>query len=74
MLRDKLEYQVSQQFLSCNKLILSRDICFMLHQRLHYTITVKHFDTTKDSFSVCLLGDLSEKKIQESVVAKVFLC
>ena len=50
--RDKLEYQISQQFLSRDKLILSRDISFMSHQRSHYSITIKHLDTAKDAFSI----------------------
>ena len=49
---DKLKYQVGQQFLSCNKFILSRDIILMSRQKLHYTFTVRHLDTAKVAFSV----------------------
>ena len=52
MSRDKLKRQVSQQFLLCDRFILSGDIMFMSRQRLHCTITVKHLDTIKDTFLV----------------------
>ena len=45
---DKLEYQVSQQFLLRDKFFLSRSITIMSRQSLHYTITVQHSDTAKD--------------------------
>ena len=52
MSRDKLKYDVTQQFLSRDNFVLSCDIAFMLRQRLHYTISVKQ--TAKDAFSVLL--------------------
>ena len=42
MLRDNLEHQVSQRFLSCNKSILSWDMSFVWHWGLCYTMTVEH--------------------------------
>ena len=41
MSRDKLKHQVRGQFLSLDKFIWSRDITFMSHRWLRYTMTAK---------------------------------
>ena len=52
MSRDKLKHQVREQFLSCDKFILSRDIIFMLHRWLRYTMTAKQVNAAIDVFLV----------------------
>ena len=43
----QVEIPGKSTILSRDKFILSYDITFMLGQRLHYTITVKHLDTAQ---------------------------
>ena len=54
MSRDKLKQQVRGQFLSHDKFIVSRDITFMSHQWLRYTMTAKQVNAAIDVFLVCL--------------------
>ena len=48
----QVEIPVSQQFCRATNLFSSHDITFIWRQRLHYIITVGHYDTAKDAFSV----------------------
>ena len=50
MSRDKLKHRIRQQFLSRDKFIVSFDINFMLHLRLHYTVIGKQEDAVIDVF------------------------
>ena len=50
MSRDKLKHQVRGQFLSHNKFILSRDITFISHRWLCYTMTAKQINAAIDVF------------------------
>ena len=54
MSRDKLKHQVREQLLSRDKFIPSRDITFMSHRWLRYTMTAKHVNAAIDVFLVWL--------------------
>ena len=50
--RDKLKHQVRGQFLSRDKFILSRDVTFMSHRWLRYTMTAKQVNAAIDVFLI----------------------
>ena len=50
MSRNKLEHKVSQQFLSYDKFVLSRDMTFMSRWRIHCTMTVRQVNAAMDAF------------------------
>ena len=52
MSRDKLKHQIRRQFLSHDKFILYRDIAFMWHRWLRFTMTAKQVNAAIDVFLV----------------------
>ena len=52
MSRDKLKHQVRGDVLSRDKFILSRDITFMSHRWLRYTMNAKQVNAAMDVFLV----------------------
>ena len=50
--RNKLKHQIKGQILSRDKFILSRDVTFMSHRWLRYTMTAKQVNAAIDVFLV----------------------
>ena len=64
---DKSYFVASIQVMSRDKFILLRDITFMLHRWLHYTMTAKQVNAAIDVFLVNIMKSISSSYVQNMI-------